>query len=159
MCRYMCVCQRWGNYIYSENRCDHGNSTCQFSIKWMNIKYEVVSHFSVDSDELMSISLCPGWEDNVIQFFSTLFDAWVRRRNSRSRRWMERRPEGYHLLSTHVHMAYIHYLVSAPVWTGLVLVKRVLYTVCDFVEHLGLPFLSQIWGTCISATTVIHGLI
>ena len=45
----------------------------KLAIKRVNI--ELVSHFSVDSDELMSISLCPGWEDNVIQFLSTLFDA------------------------------------------------------------------------------------
>ena len=74
-CTGICVYAKGGGITYSENRCDHGNSTCQLSIKRMNIKYELVTHFSVDSDELMSISLCPGWEDNVIQFFSTLFDA------------------------------------------------------------------------------------
>ena len=76
ICVYsICMCMpkvEGGAFNYSENRHDYGKSTCNLQ---SNIKYELVSHFSVDSDELMSISLCPGWEDNVIQFLSTLFDA------------------------------------------------------------------------------------
>ena len=29
----------------------------------------------MDSDELVRISLCPGWEDNIMQLFSTLLGA------------------------------------------------------------------------------------
>ena len=36
-CPGICVYAKGGGITYSENRCDHGNSTCQLSIKRVNI--------------------------------------------------------------------------------------------------------------------------